>query len=41
MNDEVLSTPKITTFLASLLPKPHESAPSNAIQQPLHTYILL
>ena len=34
-DDQVLSTPKIETFLPKSLPKPYESVPSNAIPWPL------
>ena len=39
-DDEVLSTPKITTFLAKSLPKLHEPSPSNATLQPLQENLL-
>ena len=38
---ELLSAPKIMTFLAKLLPKFHSPFQSNAISYPLYTYLLL
>ena len=40
-DDELLSTPKITTFLANSIPKLHEPSASNAISQPLSINLLL
>ena len=36
VDDEFLSTPKITTSVVESLRKPHEPTPSNAIPRPLH-----
>ena len=40
-DDELLSIPKITSFLVKLLPKFNETAPSNIILQPLYTCLFL
>ena len=39
-DDELLSTPKIVTFLVKSLRKLHESSPSNAIPQSLQVKLL-
>ena len=39
-NDQLLSTPKITTFLAKSLPKFHEPAPSNATIHYTPTFLI-
>ena len=40
LDDELLSTPNIVTFLVKSLPKLHESSPSNAILLPLYVNLL-
>ena len=40
-DDELLSTPKIITFLAVSLPELHETVLLNVIPYPLYTYFFL